>query len=245
MATMNSGLGGPAGYGENVFSSTTKALGDNDDGSVQVNVTSVFSGGIDFFGTNYTNIYINSNGLISFGSPNADFYAGGGPGAVNLPAIVPFWSDVDITKGGEIYWDFDTTNGTITITWDGVARFSGAGNNSFQVVLTDTGGGDFDVEVIYEDIQWSGSSGDPAAATGITDGDTYTQEFDGSGSSVELLNYETNDFGGGDPAGTYTVPVENGFPEGEWTEHGGHAARFLFATVSRPSRTAALVTATR
>jgi hypothetical protein len=31
----------------------------------------------------------------------------------------------------------------------------------------------------------------------------------------------------------------------EWTEHGGHAARFLFATVSRPSRTAALVTATR
>lgn len=33
--------------------------------------------------------------------------------------------------------------------------------------------------------------------------------------------------------------------DGEWTKHGGHAARFLFATVSRPSRTAALVTATR
>ena len=31
----------------------------------------------------------------------------------------------------------------------------------------------------------------------------------------------------------------------EWTAPGGHAARFLFATVSRPSRTAALVTATR
>ena len=31
----------------------------------------------------------------------------------------------------------------------------------------------------------------------------------------------------------------------EWTKHGGHAARFLFATVSRPSRTAAFVTATR
>ena len=31
----------------------------------------------------------------------------------------------------------------------------------------------------------------------------------------------------------------------EWTKHGGHEARFLFATVSRPSRTAALVTATR
>ena len=37
----------------------------------------------------------------------------------------------------------------------------------------------------------------------------------------------------------------NGHPSREWTEHGGHAARFLIATVSRPSRTAALVTATR
>lgn len=31
----------------------------------------------------------------------------------------------------------------------------------------------------------------------------------------------------------------------DWTKHGGHAARFLSVTVSRPSRTAALVTATR
>lgn len=31
----------------------------------------------------------------------------------------------------------------------------------------------------------------------------------------------------------------------EWTKHEGHATRFLFATFSRPSRTAALVTATR
>lgn len=39
------------------------------------------------------------------------------------------------------------------------------------------------------------------------------------------------------------ISIVNG--GGEWTKLGGHAARFLFATVSRPSRTAALVTATR
>ena len=37
---------------------------------------------------------------------------------------------------------------------------------------------------------------------------------------------------------------ENPYAQGEWTKHGGHAARLLFVTVRRPSRTAARVTAT-
>ena len=39
--------------------------------------------------------------------------------------------------------------------------------------------------------------------------------------------------------------IENPRMIREWTKHGGHAARFLFSTVRRPSRTAALATATR
>ena len=73
MATMNSGLGGPAGYGENVFSTTTKDAGNNDDGSVFVDISSVFGSGLDFFGTNYTGLYVNSNGNISFGAANTDY----------------------------------------------------------------------------------------------------------------------------------------------------------------------------
>lgn len=46
---MNTVLGGPAGYGENVFSSTSKVgSGNNDEGSVEIDVTSVFGDGIDF-----------------------------------------------------------------------------------------------------------------------------------------------------------------------------------------------------
>ena len=64
MATMNSGLGGPAGFGETVFSTTSKSAGGNDDGSIQIDVTPAFgSGGINLFGTSYTDIYVNSNGL--------------------------------------------------------------------------------------------------------------------------------------------------------------------------------------
>ena len=73
--------------------------------------------------------------------------------------LAPFFADVNVSSGGEIYWDIDTVAGTITMTWDGVAPYSGSGNNSFQVVLTDSGSGDFTVEYIYEDIQWTGSAG--------------------------------------------------------------------------------------
>ena len=67
MATMNTGMGGAAGYGTNVFSTTTKTAGNNDDGSINVDITSVFgAGGMDFYGTDYTSLYINSNGNITF-----------------------------------------------------------------------------------------------------------------------------------------------------------------------------------
>lgn len=128
---MVTGLGGPAGYGENIFSTSTKTTGNNDDGSIQVNLTSVFgAGGLDYFGTSYTSLFINSNGTISFGSAQTAF-------APNLagtttPLLAPFWSDIDITKGGEIYWDLDPTTGSMTITWANVRAFSGSTTvNSF------------------------------------------------------------------------------------------------------------------
>ena len=68
MPTMTTGLGGPAGYGENVFSTTAKTVGSNDDGAVAVDISSVFGSGLNFYGTNYSQLYVNSNGVISFGT---------------------------------------------------------------------------------------------------------------------------------------------------------------------------------
>lgn len=213
MATMVSGLGGPAGYGENVFSSSPKAAGGVDDGSVEIDVTSVFgAGGINFYGTSYTEIYLNSNGTISFGSPFTD-YNTTNLGAETTPMLAPFFADVNVNSGGEIYWDIDTVNGTITMTWDAVAPYSGTGTNSFQVVLTDNGSGDFTVEYIYEDIQWTGGGGGDVADVGWTDGGSNDVWLDGSGNATELLAYDTNDFNGGDPDGTYEISFESGDPQ--------------------------------
>lgn len=210
MATMVSGLGGPAGYGENVFSTTAKTAGNNDDGSVLVDITSVFgAGGVDFYGTSYTSLYVNSNGNISFGSANTAYTPN--LGGTTTPLLSPFWADVNINSGGEIYWDLDPTAGTVTITWLNVAPYSGSGTNSFQVVLTSTGNGDFTSEFIYEDINWT-SGGSGQAQTGLTDGGTNDTFFPGSGNATALADYENNDFGGGDPAGAYTLDFRNGQP---------------------------------
>lgn len=206
---MVSGLGGPAGYGENVFSTSTLAAGNLDDGSILVDVTSVFGGaGINFFGTTYTGIYLNTNGLITFSSPVTAYT----PIAIEgygSPAIAPFWSDVDINKGGEIYWDLDPTAGTFTITWLNVAPYTGTGTNSFQMILKDTGSGDFSVEFIYDDIQWTnGYRGD--ATVGFTDGGTNDTVLPGSGVAADLTDYDTTDFGNGDPDGTWEMDVSGG-----------------------------------
>jgi len=210
MATMYTGLGGPAGYGTNVFSTTTKTAGENDDGAVEIDVTSVFGpGGINFYGTSYTDIFLNSNGTISFVNPFTD-YESSDLSAESTPMLAPFFADVDITAGGEIYWDVNPISGAITITWLDVAPYEGTGTNSFQVVLTDSGGGDFSVEYIYEDINWSGGGIDDDADVGVTDGGLNDTLFEGSGNAAELLNYETNDFLGGDPLGTVTFEFSDG-----------------------------------
>jgi len=220
MATMNSGMGGPAGYGENVFSSTKKFSGDSDDGNVKINITSVFNDGIKFFGTTYNEIYLNGNGLITFGGAH-DNDNDDGFGVIDHPALAPFYSDLDVTEGGEIYWDFDTTNGKITITWDAVEPYNYSNDNndddgaanSFQIVLTDLRGGDMHVEYIYADIQDAFVGGDHAIA-GYTDGDGTIYELEGSGNDTFMENnYATNDFGNGSAPGTFSFRTVDGTPD--------------------------------
>src|SRR5690606_7927931 len=56
-----SGLGGARDYGENVLSA-------NDDlSTAAIDITPVFGpGGLNFFGTSYTQLYVNNNGNLTF-----------------------------------------------------------------------------------------------------------------------------------------------------------------------------------
>lgn len=211
MATLISGLGGSAGYGENTFSTSGGRTGNLDDGSISVNLSSVFgASGVNLYGTAYTSVFLNTNGLLTFGSAEPA-YTSAALTTLGQPSIAPFWTDIDISKGGEIYWDLDPATGKFIVTWLNVAPYSGSGTNSFQAVLTNLGGGDFSVEYIYGSIGFvNGGFGN--ATVGISNGTSTQTLVEGSGDATILATYAGNDFDTQDPAGIWSTAYEGGQP---------------------------------
>lgn len=219
MATINTGLGGPQGVGEGSFRGTSLTAGNYDDGSILVNITSVFGPqGINYFGTSYTSIYINTNGLITFGGPVTN-YTPQPIQNLTYPAIAPYWTDIDLRSGtatgtNNIYWDLDPGTGRVTITWLGVRPYQNhttSGTNTFQMVLQHTHSGNFELEFIYQQLQWTnGFTG--VAQVGLTNGGTADYVLPGSGNSSQVLQYPNNDFQTNDPDGVYSIRFLNGNP---------------------------------
>jgi Ca2+-binding RTX toxin-like protein len=212
MATLISGLGGAAGYGENSFRTTPVTTGNLDDGSTQVSLTSVFgAGGLNVYGTSYTSVFVNSNGNLTFGAANTAF----NPVAlttVGRPIIAGFWTDLDINKGGEIYWDLDPANGRMIITWLNVAPFNPVGGTvSFQIVLTNNAAGDLSVEYIYNNIGFTNGNGG-TAVVGLSNGTSTQILAEGSGNAALLTGYPTNNFDTNDPNGVFGFNFEGGQP---------------------------------
>jgi hypothetical protein len=75
------------------------SLAKNDDGSYGPIKLSLK---LPFFSKNYSTLYVNTNGLISFLSPiskpNSDTKY-----PISMPLISPFWSDINTLIGGQIY----------------------------------------------------------------------------------------------------------------------------------------------
>jgi len=201
------GLGGPRGFGENF-------LAANDDGSIQIDVSSIFPEGMNFFGQTYTKFYINNNGNITFnaalGQYTPDQITAGGS-----PMIAPFFADVDtegspgnVSSGGTstgsnlVWYDFDTDNGVITITWDDTGYYGANTDkvNAFQLRIFDQGGGNFSFEFRYENIDWTtgdasggtGGLGGTVARAGWTAGDGVNfYELPQSGDQAAILGLES------------------------------------------------------
>ena len=211
MATLISGLGGTAGYGENTFSTASGRTGNLDDGSINVSLSSVFgASGINLYGTTYTSVFVNTNGLLTFGSAELA-YTSAALTTLGQPSIAPFWTDIDISKGGEIYWDIDASTGRFIVTWLNVAPFSGTGTNSFQAVLTKLGGGNVNIEYIYGSIGFA-NGGYGAATVGISNGTSSQTLLEGSGDPTFLATYAGNDFDTQDPAGIWSMAYLGGQP---------------------------------
>lgn len=237
MASLINTLGGDYGFGENY-------LTRNDDSySSAIDITSVFPDGMNFFGTVWDHIYVNNNGNITFSSGLRSFTPGVIGTGFTSPIIAPFWADVDTrssgwsndiesgfvtpTPGGNsrgtnlTWYHLDPDNGTITVTWDDVGYYSTNTDklNAFQLQLTSTGNGNFDITYIYEDINWvtgdaSGGRnglGGSVARAGFSAGDGQNYyEFYFSGNQNFMLNLEDNYLAGANEPGIWNFSVESG-----------------------------------
>lgn len=229
-ANLINGLGGPNGFGEN-------NLVRNDDGSSsQIDISSVFTNGLNFFGTTYNSFYVNNNGNITFNDPQGSYTPTFITANTSNPMLAAFFADVD-TRGGDVapsaggtstganltYYDLDAVNGIFTATWDDVGYYRNATNklNAFQIIITDQsdnyGAGDFDIEFRYENIEWttgraSGGTnglGGTVARAGWTSGNgTDYFELAASGDQSLMLNLINSS--NVNEAGVYRFGVRNG-----------------------------------
>ncbi len=155
---------------------------------------------INFYGSWYSNVWVNNNGNMTFDNPLAA-YSPSPLNALGFSIIAPYWADVDtrnpasdvVTYGPNIV---DSHN-AFAVDWVNVGYYSEHADRllSCQLVLidrSDIAPGDFDLELNYFKVQWEWgdvSVNDPPRA-GFSDGGTNDVELPGSG--VEGAFMDTN-----------------------------------------------------
>jgi Nidogen-like/Carboxypeptidase regulatory-like domain len=221
---------------------TSNTLPANDDGSTDL-VPIGF--GADFFGEQFTDLYVNNNGNVTFDGPLGTFT----PFDFTVTGdkiIAPFLADVDTrgTGSGEVTYGQVDVGGSpgFCVNWIDVGYYNGGVDklNSFQLLLIDrssTGAGNFDIVFNYDKVQWetgsasggSGGLGGTSAAVGFANGDgesTHSHIQPGSYTNGALLD--------GGPSATSLIANSRGTTQ---------LGRYVFEVRNEP-RTGATLTGT-
>jgi hypothetical protein len=123
---------------------TDGPTGDDDDMSIPIGFT------FPFYGTNYTDCYISTNGLISFGGENTN-YSADDPGAtVPLhPYVAPFWFDGNTAGGGTAGGCNQDANGPwiryrsfgtyLVVEWKKMPQFDEPDYATFEAIIYQSG----------------------------------------------------------------------------------------------------------
>nr|XP_006814892.1 PREDICTED: sushi, nidogen and EGF-like domain-containing protein 1-like [Saccoglossus kowalevskii] len=146
-----------------------------DDGSVVLNGISY-----TFFGTSHSQLWVNTNGVLSFDDEELSYSPLPIPHGTNH-LLAPYWADVDVRSGGQLFYRQTTDTATldkadtiissafginfqstsaIVITWYDVAFFATSAigqksRNTFQAVLVTDSNGCGHVIFNYADITWT------------------------------------------------------------------------------------------
>ncbi len=139
----------------------------NDDQALAITIPFTFR----HYGTNYTNVYASSNGLLTFTSANSAFTETQ-LSSLGQPGIAAFWDDLYPPSGGDISSYRYTQGGTdaFIIEWRAIPHFGGGGPYTFQVWLYNfvTNPGDNGNSRIR--LQYQSMNGVTSATVGTTGG---------------------------------------------------------------------------
>ncbi|KAM3829491.1 sushi, nidogen and EGF-like domain-containing protein 1 [Vipera latastei] len=180
-----------------------------DDGnSPEISIKKSFS----FYGKKYNSLFVNNNGVISFGKYVSEYTPNAFPLEDGVPFVAPFWADVDNRVSGTILWrqtedsvllsrfaaDLSRYHPDVSFTpiwmfiatWDKVGYYGSVSDkvNTFQAVLATDGEISF-IMLNYVDIQWTTGFGN--------DGDIYT----GLGGTPAQAGFDS-----GDKENYYNIP---------------------------------------
>jgi len=109
-----------------------------DDAAVEVGL-STFA--FPFQGTNWSSLFVNGNGNLTFGAPNADFSESVAELLAGPPRIAPLWDDLFAPAGLVIAEEKDRA---LQIHFVSVPEFLATGTNYFSVTLDRRGEITFD-----------------------------------------------------------------------------------------------------
>jgi hypothetical protein len=121
--------------GAGTYLSSLSDNGNNQDDVETINLPFDFS----FYGQNYNQISICSNGWIAMGDTDMESFRNyqipgmGGPGAM----IAVFWDDLKFTNGGRVYTWYDDIEKKFYIEWSRVRTYQNNSLETFQAVLLD------------------------------------------------------------------------------------------------------------
>ncbi|XP_054855760.1 sushi, nidogen and EGF-like domain-containing protein 1 [Eublepharis macularius] len=178
-----------------------------DDGSsAEISISVPFT----FYTKPYHSLYVNNNGVVSFGVRVSQYTPNPFPLDGGSPFVAPYWADVDTRKGGDVFWrqsqdpsllrrcteDINryfprvpfTAVWAFVATWDRVAYYGSTSSkvNTFQAVLTTNRQISF-IMLNYAGIQWTtGTASGGSASTGL--GGTPAQAGFDSGDKINYYN---------------------------------------------------------
>lgn len=90
-----------------------------------------------FYGNFYDTIYVGTNGYITFVQGDTSARISAASLASEMPRIAPFWADLRIGDGGNIY--YNRLEGRHLVTWESLREVVHDGKSTFQAVLYDDG----------------------------------------------------------------------------------------------------------